>query len=138
MIRQPPRSTRPATLFPTTALFRSDVIGPLTLLGQVVCAAPFLFRRDRVVGLQAPQIVPQADSGTEQDRHDGNMQAVDKAGLEVVAHHAGSAAYPHIAVCDMYGLLQRARLPSDGGHAAPNSGGKTGRASCREREGQDG
>src|SRR3546814_6988312 len=123
MIRQPPRSTRPATLFPTTALFRSDVIGPLTLLGQVVCAAPFLFRRNRGGGLQAPQIVPQADSGTEQDRHDGNMQAVDKAGLEVVAHHAGSAAYPHIAVCDMYGLLQRARLPSDGGHAAPKSGG---------------
>src|SRR3546814_436410 len=86
-------------------------------------AAPCRFRRDRVVGLQAPQIVPQADSGTEQDRHDGNMQAVDKAGLEVVAHHAGSAAYPHIAVCDMYGLLQRARLPSDGGHAAPKSGG---------------
>src|SRR3546814_7642784 len=43
-------------------------------------AAPCRFRRDRVVGLQAPQIVPQADSGTEQDRHDGNMQAVDKAG----------------------------------------------------------
>src|SRR3546814_18773150 len=67
----------------------SDLIGQLTLEGKVDGAAPCRFRRDRVVGLQAPQIVPQADSGTEPDRHAGNLQAVDKAGLEVVAHHAG-------------------------------------------------
>src|SRR3546814_18274487 len=86
-------------------------------------AAPCRFRRDRVVGLQAPQIVPQADSGTEQDRHDGNMQAVDKAGLEVDAHPDGSDDDPHIAVCDMYAMLQRERLHYDGGHTTQQPGG---------------
>src|SRR3546814_18702958 len=84
-------------------------------------AAPCRFRRDRVVGLQAPQIVPQADSGTEQDRHDGNIQAVYKAGLEAVAPPAGYAAHPNTAVCDMSGLLTPGTLPSAGGHAAPTS-----------------
>jgi hypothetical protein len=99
-----------------SALLSEQADGPfpgqdLALKGEVNGAALGRFRLYRVAGLQAAQIVPEAYALPQQNRRNGNMQAVDKAGLEVVAHHAWSAANSDIpAVCEACGLLERIGL----------------------------
>jgi hypothetical protein len=56
--------------------------GPgLALECDVDGAARRRFCLDRVAGFEAAEIVPQADAAPEQDRDDGDVQAVDKPAL---------------------------------------------------------
>src|SRR5215467_16275965 len=52
--------------------------------------------RDPVVGLEAAQIVPEPDAAPEEYRCDGDVELVDEAGLEEVAHRGGPAADPDV------------------------------------------
>src|SRR3546814_12352295 len=91
MIRRPPRSTRTATLFPYTTLFRSEVFLDQVLAAPGVDEAGTLGKLGEEVPVQdAGRLRRQ---GQQADENLGALQQRGEAGRAVVAGDAGAAAH---------------------------------------------
>ena len=54
------------------------------------------FGADGVARLQTAQFIPEANATTKEDRSNRDVQPIDQARLEKVAHDTGAAANPDI------------------------------------------
>ena len=63
------------------------------------------FGGDVVGGFQTAQVVPEADTATEENRRDRDVELVDEPGHQEVTHHRGAAAHADVLAL---GGLQRA------------------------------
>src|SRR3546814_18704456 len=126
MLRRPPRSTRTATLFPYTTLFRSLEPDPLSGIATRQAAACGCGDRRAAAGAVGGVHLFRARTGRTQPRHPGGV-ATDPVG-------ATRGSEPSVP-----GLLDR-QSPEDGlkgayctaGIHRPRTLGEIRRASCRE------
>src|SRR3546814_17764681 len=119
MIRRPPSSTRTYTLFPSTTLFRSRFRGERHSHARLGVEARKLTRRfEELIGQQAIGLP---------DQREGRVRGPVGVGEAPVLRGLGRGGRRESGG-------QRRKLGPDGSALFP----QIGRASCRERVGQDG